>query len=209
MPVNVSSTPVWQTMMLMRHGFASTILVSLLQRKFLIAQLTVDSVQKLRITEEERAQAGLNTAQYPDGSGDYISSLDVAHQIHCLDEVRKATNPEYYKPMVNDKLQKDHIAHCINYIRQILMCRADVTLLEYHDVESAGLGSERQRTTFDSPHMCADYGKIYDWAWNKRIKVRRISLFPGIQTETNRNLSSPKKGYWCTIRTRTILQRGL
>lgn len=125
------------------------------------------------------AAANLSTVQYPDDSGLYVSSIDVAHQIHCLDEVRKATAPEHYKSMVNAKMQRDHVAHCINYLRQVLMCKADVTLLEYHNVESEGLGSYRQRTEFQSPQRCADYGTIFDWAYEKRVKVRNVCDLSG------------------------------
>lgn len=66
------------------------------------------------------------------------------HQLHCLDYVRKALYPEYYVQDDVDRLYWMHIGkfhfpscylplltrleHCVDYLRQALMCFADATV---------------------------------------------------------------------------------
>ena len=48
----------------------------------------------------------------------------------------------------------DHIAHCFDYLRQGIMCSADVTL-ESNTTLGTGWGSV---------HQCKNYTEIFDWA---------------------------------------------
>lgn len=66
-----------------------------------------------------------------------IYDISVFHQLHCLNHVRtflftlKAgveynTSTETYETLL--KSQEDHVYHCFDYIRQALMCNADLTV---------------------------------------------------------------------------------
>lgn len=66
-----------------------------------------------------------------------IYDVSVFHQLHCLNHVRtflftlKAgmdfnTTTETYESLL--KHQEDHVYHCFDYIRQALMCNADLTV---------------------------------------------------------------------------------
>lgn len=66
-----------------------------------------------------------------------IYDISVFHQLHCLNHVRtflftlKAgmdynTTQETYDLLL--KSQEDHVYHCFDYIRQALMCNADLTV---------------------------------------------------------------------------------
>lgn len=72
----------------------------------------------------------------PDLVGE-IYDISVFHQLHCLNHVRtflftlKAgmdynTTAETYESLL--KSQEDHVYHCFDYIRQALMCNADLTV---------------------------------------------------------------------------------
>src|SRR3569833_3693575 len=62
------------------------------------------------------------------GAGDdaYIAQVEVFHQIHCLNELRKEMDYEYYYKSPPDELHKSHKRHCIHMLLQSLMCSADV-----------------------------------------------------------------------------------
>lgn len=53
-----------------------------------------------------------------------------------------------------------HIQHCIDLIRQALMCQADTTV-EVKDKEIGGV------TGFGTTHVCHNWGELIDWvtAW--------------------------------------------
>lgn len=56
------------------------------------------------------------------------TGLDVFHQLHCLDHVRKTLDPWYYPSNApSEELAHLHRDHCLDYIRQALMCAADLT----------------------------------------------------------------------------------
>ncbi|QKX64823.1 uncharacterized protein TRUGW13939_11999 [Talaromyces rugulosus] len=68
------------------------------------------------------------TYQKPDGS--WFLAIEAFHQLHCLNMIRKALDVEHYG--INEKDQSDthpwrmHIEHCIDALREAIMCRAEV-----------------------------------------------------------------------------------
>ena len=84
-------------------------------------------------------------AKYPDeyglGSDAYIVEIDVFHQIHCLNTLRKEINFEYYfgdqYPDRKNlpKFHKIHISHCLYLLLQNLMCQANVDVITHKWVE--------------------------------------------------------------------------
>ncbi|OJJ42237.1 hypothetical protein ASPZODRAFT_155448 [Penicilliopsis zonata CBS 506.65] len=100
--------------------------------------------------------------EYPD---EYIVELDVFHQLHCLNLVRlkawTAENPEYGDNGVNPHLQKmDHIDHCIDTMRQSLMCSADISPIVWN-WDPASQSAKGRASTL---HTCRDFEAIRQWA---------------------------------------------
>lgn len=87
------------------------------------------------------------------------------HQIHCLDALRLAIQGK--KPHGEHNLgssgkehwQENHSDHCLNYLRQTILCNADLTLEEEfpeegsHDV-GEGLGAK---------HVCRDWSLVHEY----------------------------------------------
>ena len=103
---------------------------------------------KGKITPEDRV--------YPDGYGFVrlgperrIPCVSMFHQLHCVDKLRRALdNPD-------DPISTiPHLQHCLNYIRQMILCAADLTL-EPVDIghEASGVGVT---------HTCRDWRTVYD-----------------------------------------------
>lgn len=78
------------------------------------------------LEEGEYRQAGFHTWEEPMG-GLWRTGLDVFHQLHCLNMVRKRFDPDYYPAEDPPRLSNMHRDHCLDYIRQSLMCHADAT----------------------------------------------------------------------------------
>ncbi|KAJ5589370.1 hypothetical protein N7537_012048 [Penicillium hordei] len=58
----------------------------------------------------------------------YETGLDSVHQLHCINQVRKAFSPEYYPTLdLSPHGTKIHIDHCLDYLRQSIQCSADMT----------------------------------------------------------------------------------
>ncbi|EOA80854.1 uncharacterized protein SETTUDRAFT_100702, partial [Exserohilum turcica Et28A] len=111
----------------------------------------------------------------------HMIGLDVFHQLHCLDTLRKSFYPRRYnitllKPdgMVN-YVPWLHVDHCIESIRQSLMCNADVTPMHYEWNDE--IKSVVPKITIT--HVCRNFEKIkkwaadrwVDWKWSDNRKV--------------------------------------
>ncbi|KAH1509657.1 hypothetical protein KXX25_004683 [Aspergillus fumigatus] len=92
-------------------------------------------------------------------SGYYLIGLDVFHQLHCLDMLRKVLwGVDMHDP--NEEEAMHHLDHCIEMIRQSLTCSADIT------VDVWAWNEQKQMVTVraDNMHTCRDFEAIRQWA---------------------------------------------
>ncbi|KAH7030008.1 hypothetical protein B0J12DRAFT_745274 [Macrophomina phaseolina] len=121
------------------------------------------------ITEEEAMNLHRPTLPIP-GTKDYLVELDVWHSLHCLNDLRKLLYPERYHML--ERLTKDgvidrnsfafrHWDHCVDALRQSLMCQADIAPIPFHVNVPFNRGIfPRLATT----HTCRNFTKIQEWA---------------------------------------------
>ena len=93
---------------------------------------------------------------YPDGYGFVrlgperrILCVSMFHQLHCVDKIRRALDDP------DDPISTiPHLQHCLNYIRQMILCASDLTL-EPVDIrhEASGIGMT---------HTCRNWRAVYD-----------------------------------------------
>ncbi|KAJ6501619.1 hypothetical protein C8R47DRAFT_970065 [Mycena vitilis] len=88
----------------------------------------------------------------------YMLALDVFHELHCLDEIRKAMHPSYY-PHTTEGMNTNHMRHCLSSLRQSIMCTADISTIVWQWSEKSQAAKERS----DVLHTCRDFSKIQDW----------------------------------------------
>jgi len=89
--------------------------------------------------------------------GGYGAGLDVMHLLHCLNFVRKDFHRERYPPRTVDPTL--HRYHCIDIIRQSLMCHADLTPIPTRYYK--GLG--QNYIDSNRPHVCRNWRQIRSW----------------------------------------------
>lgn len=58
------------------------------------------------------------------------------------------------------KDKMEHLDHCVEFLRQSLMCRPSVEILPFRTDEETGQFKAR----FDGVHMCADFEAVREWA---------------------------------------------
>jgi hypothetical protein len=91
------------------------------------------------------------------------------HLLHCLNFIRQEFNPERYHNSqhahahahVDPTLHRDH---CIEAIRQSLMCNADLTPIPSRYYEALG----QNYIDTNRPHVCRNWGSIRSWV-NERV----------------------------------------
>ncbi|KAJ3556365.1 hypothetical protein NM688_g2069 [Phlebia brevispora] len=120
-----------------------------------------------QISENEASRLPDETAPFPDDPTKRVVILSVFHQLHCLNVLRKIYHSDYYAdPItgdVGDTPHKDisvHVAHCLDVLRQEIMCAADVSPIVFQWNE------ERQETLpmMSIAHTCRKWENIVDWA---------------------------------------------
>jgi hypothetical protein len=75
-----------------------------------------------------------------------------------------AANPTEFRYLIPQL--SEHWNHCFDYLRQALMCAADVTL------EKLKMDGNTQLESVDgwgTTHMCRDYQEVYRWAAAHRV----------------------------------------
>jgi len=117
----------------------------------------------MKIPRSEAILLPNKTYPIKDEPGYYIAELDVFHQLHCLNNVRRALHREHY---INDTdLDEEHVSHCVDTIRQSLMCSADISVnvWQWSKELSAVVGHSTQA------HSCRNFNKLLDWARERRL----------------------------------------
>ncbi|KAI9372942.1 hypothetical protein BJX61DRAFT_410985 [Aspergillus egyptiacus] len=132
----------------------------------------------VRLSEEEvqKINASEYAAEYTEEmGGGYIAGVEVFHQLHCVNMLRKATYMEYYLPRMEEwadrKTLRFHLDHCIDMLRQKLMCDSDVGMITYVWAK----GWKQAFPDFSTVHKCRPYSKVIDWARENYVHSRNVA----------------------------------
>ncbi|KAH0591997.1 hypothetical protein MHUMG1_10292 [Metarhizium humberi] len=98
-------------------------------------RISIRGTGSLRIAKDDLSRLNKSadaeiTAGFGDGTNDVQVLLEVFHQLHCLNEIRKHTWPEYYKFDAPPKVERAHLGMPITIFKSSLdapkltaMCR--------------------------------------------------------------------------------------
>ncbi|KAG2365829.1 hypothetical protein BDR07DRAFT_1397833 [Suillus spraguei] len=133
-------------------------------------------VRPVRMTLEQLLRTGENPspamARYPDEyGGGYMATVEVFHQLRCLDIIRRASHGDHYYHHAgvfeSPEEFRNHTDHCIEMLRQFTMCSSDVSMLTYDWVE----GRRGPFADFNVHHECRNFEKVLNWADEHRVVV--------------------------------------
>ncbi|POR38201.1 Uncharacterized protein TPAR_01601 [Tolypocladium paradoxum] len=99
--------------------------------------------------------------------GKYFVGIEVFHHLHCLNLLRMYTYRDYYDRPENrpaeftdsEVILRKHVDHCIDMLRQALICHGDAGIVTYYWVKEYGLYPD-----FSTQHKCRRLDNIIDWA---------------------------------------------
>ncbi|KAI1079888.1 hypothetical protein F5B20DRAFT_580684 [Whalleya microplaca] len=138
----------------------------------------------IRVSGDEMIRLGLNTTNRVQvNRGDYFAALGVFHYLHCLNNLRMVVHWDYYGPkMANfgsqEAFGKEHSDHCIDVLRQAVICHANVQVntAEWVD-EDNFLGGKELRS--DSTTTCVKWDSVDGWARPRALRPGKFSFRPG------------------------------
>jgi hypothetical protein len=97
-----------------------------------------------------------------DGSEAWFG-LSVFHQLHCLRALRDLVREQKIGVPSRHWGGPDHLEHCLNMIRQGIMCSADTTL-EWPLYVKKGFGSDGPITGEGITHECKNWDSVVNFA---------------------------------------------
>ncbi|KAG1733895.1 uncharacterized protein EDB91DRAFT_1238504 [Suillus paluster] len=156
-------------------------------------EIAVDA-RSVRMTAEQLLRIGKKPspamARYPDEyGGGYMVTIEGIHMLHCINMLRRVSWGDHYRSSdfaIHDSPEgfRTHLDHCIEMLRQNIMCRGDVAMLTYDWVE----GSLDPLPNFNVPHQCRNFEKILDWVDEHRVIVPTSEM---VRLEDTVDLLSP------------------
>jgi hypothetical protein len=109
------------------------------------------------------------------GEDQYLVQVDVFHQIHCLNELRKERHYEHYfgsKPKSDFYIA--HQKHCLHMLLQDLMCRAelDIIAFDWVDIEEHLPGHDPRvvpNPNFNLVKECRNFDSLTQWVMDNKV----------------------------------------
>ncbi|EQL00067.1 hypothetical protein G6O67_006645 [Ophiocordyceps sinensis] len=122
----------------------------------------------------ERTGHSVRTAvQFPpEAGGGYMATTVGTHQLHCLHYVWKDHHRAYFPDMVRTArevpdLYERHYEHCVDYIRQSVMCHFDPGLVTYDWVRR----HQSPTPNANAMHKCVDWDAVQRWLRDRAVEV--------------------------------------
>ena len=96
--------------------------------------------------------------------------VSMFHQLRCLDIIREVIVDFYLDTSPDATISRPAIVqHCMNYLRQAVMCRGDLHL------ETVRASGGPQVTVSAVTHSCKDWTAVYEAAeenWREYLQLR-------------------------------------
>ncbi|THC95118.1 hypothetical protein EYZ11_005402 [Aspergillus tanneri] len=96
----------------------------------------------------------------------YAGRIDVFHQLHCLDALRREAYFDHYYGQKypggfndTDQHHRYHLSHCIYMLLQNILCNANTDIYTHFWTDAV----EHPWPDFNIPHKCRDFSAILDW----------------------------------------------
>lgn len=130
----------------------------------------------VRVPSEVAPEVGLAADQVQINEkygGGFPANVEGLHHLHCLNLLRKGLyyNFGYYKDLGEGAFQNEdhivqkHISHCVDIIRQQLMCTVDIGVLGQVWYQPGGDDPyPKAFVDFNTKHVCRNYEDIRKWA---------------------------------------------
>lgn len=105
-------------------------------------------------------------------------NFEFEHHLHCLNLLRQALhwNFDYYLalgegPFKNtERILQSHVGHCLDILRQVIMCQPDTGVFGAYFVEDIG----EPFVDFNTKHKCKNFDELKDWVTEHQMTVEEF-----------------------------------
>ncbi|KAF8892786.1 hypothetical protein CPB84DRAFT_1783535 [Gymnopilus junonius] len=131
-------------------------------------------MQSTLVAAQYRKEDRPSTVKYrEDDGGGYMATLEVTHQLHCLNMLRKYLHLDYcgkvdeFFSKSKPQTVQNHLEHCIDNLRQYMTCQADTAIITFKWVR----GFSGEYPDFNMKHQCRYFEKIIAWQKDRGVHV--------------------------------------
>ncbi|KAI1136544.1 hypothetical protein F5Y05DRAFT_414804 [Hypoxylon sp. FL0543] len=129
-------------------------------------------VGMMSLNEEEVRRVGASPDAVrlpPDSGGGYMAYLASHHHLHCLYILHQSLHKDYYQTRsvvwnMSAEMRHSHWDHCIEALRQYVICNADTTVVTHNWFERVNVPIASQ----DNPRRCADWDAHFRWQLDRQ-----------------------------------------
>ncbi|KID73865.1 hypothetical protein MAJ_11513, partial [Metarhizium majus ARSEF 297] len=129
----------------------------------------------IRVTADDITRIGhnLTAVQFPEAAGGgYLAVAMGTHQIHCLHFIWQDHHAASFPTTQANKegaseMYERHYEHCIDYIRQTLMCNFDPGIIPYYWVRQHNQPTPDGNTR----HKCVDWDALQSWLKQRAVPI--------------------------------------
>jgi len=138
-----------------------------------IKQYGIISVTQEDLVRINRSHDLKTASKFPKvAGGGYVSMTMGTHQLHCLFWLWRDHHRSYFPEMLRNKeaipeMYERHFEHCIDYVRQSIMCNFDMGLLTFDWV----LDHPNPVPNTNSMHKCVDWSAAEAWMKDRAVEV--------------------------------------
>ncbi|KAK3380986.1 hypothetical protein B0H63DRAFT_523720 [Podospora didyma] len=137
-------------------------------------------VGMMSLSEDELRQVGAPPTSVrlpPEGGGGYLAYLASHHHLHCLYLLHQSLHSEYFatRSVVWDMpahLRLSHWDHCVEELRQYIICNADSTAVTHDWVEGLSQPAPNQ----GNPRLCANWEAHFQWQLDRQAPAPSTPL---------------------------------
>ncbi|KAI0838470.1 hypothetical protein F5Y06DRAFT_303786 [Hypoxylon sp. FL0890] len=129
----------------------------------------------ISVTADDITRVGhnLTAVQYPpEAGGGYLAVAMGTHHIHCLHYVWQDHHSAYFPTTAANKAEapemyERHYEHCIDYLRQAIMCNFDPGIIPYYWVRQHNQPTPDGNTR----HKCVNWKYLQDWLKQRAVEI--------------------------------------
>lgn len=98
--------------------------------------------------------------------GYFVGQMGVFHELHCLKRIRHwIYRSHYLTNFTNDQLVEEeaHIDHCVELMREAILCRGDTTLSVFRWIDPSHQGDPHLTVDAPGTHTCVNWERLREW----------------------------------------------
>ncbi|KAK4040643.1 hypothetical protein C8A01DRAFT_15489 [Parachaetomium inaequale] len=118
--------------------------------------------------DELRRANNATSVRHKDGG--FVGGLGISHSLHCLKRIKQYIHPQYYYGHEEQNWDElySHVDHCLESLRQEVLCSADVNV---YTLKWTRHSRFKPTVKVPQPHACVDWAALHGWMKGRAARL--------------------------------------